>query len=86
MPLFVVEAYTPTEALLPEIEARIRRATPAGAAVCHLRSIYIPGDQTCFHLFTAPTTAHAHAVAERAALEPQRIVEAVERAPGAAKL
>lgn len=89
MPLYLVEAYTPTEALLPEIEARICRATRRtsadGAVVCHLRTIFIPGDQTCFHLIDAPSSDQARAVAELATLEAQRVVEAVEHEPRAAQ-
>ena len=41
------------------------------------RSIHIPEDEICFYVFQAATSGDAALVAERARLDPIRIVEAV---------
>ena len=82
MTSFLVETYTPAGAVLAEIEARARRAAAelqqAGSSVRYLRSILVPDDETCFHLFVASSVEAVRAASERAGLSPQRIVEAVE--------
>ena len=79
---FLVETYTPAAAVVAEIEARARRAAAelerAGTPVRYVRSIFVPADETCFHLFEAPSADTVREASERAGLSPQRIVEAVE--------
>jgi hypothetical protein len=41
------------------------------------RSIYSPEDEICFFVFDAPSGRDAALAAERAALDPMRVVEAV---------
>lgn len=41
------------------------------------RSIYVPEDEICFLVFDAPSGREAALVAQRAGLEPIRVVEAV---------
>ena len=41
------------------------------------QSIHLPKDEICFFVFEAPTCQDAARAAERATLEPLRIVEAV---------
>jgi hypothetical protein len=41
------------------------------------RSIYVPEDEICFFMFDAPTGRDAALAAQRAELQPIRIVEAV---------
>jgi len=41
------------------------------------RSIHVPGDEICFFVFDAPSSRDAALVAERAGLDPVRIVEAI---------
>jgi muconolactone delta-isomerase len=78
---FLVEAYTPAAAALSEIEARARLASVElqreGMPVRYVRSILIPGDETCLHLFQGPSAEAVREVSERAGLSAQRIVEAV---------
>ena len=45
------------------------------------RSIHVPEDEICFYVFDAPSARHAAYAAERAGLDPIRIVEAVSSAP-----
>jgi hypothetical protein len=66
---------------LVEVEARARRAAAqlaeAGTEVRYLRAIFVPADETCFHLFEAASADAVRAASERAGLSAQRIVEAV---------
>jgi hypothetical protein len=41
------------------------------------RSIYVPEDEICFFLFDAPSGRDAALAAERAALDPIRVVKAI---------
>ena len=83
MPTFLVEAYSPklTRETCCELEARARQAAgelaAQGRRVSYLSSIFIREDETCFHLFEAPTADDVRAVTARAALAEARIVEAV---------
>lgn len=80
---FLVEAYTPAQASIAEIEERIRLAVKeiagTGPPVQYLRSIFVPKDETCFHLFAAHSDEAVRAASEKAGLSPGRVVEA---APG----
>jgi hypothetical protein len=65
--------------------ARERRACSAaeamtreGTSVCFEGSIHVPEDEVCFFTFAAPCGRDAAVVAYRAALEPLRVVEAIE--------
>ena len=81
MPTFLVEVYMP-RLRAGEVEKAAERARAAAAAlrrsgsdVCYLRLIFVPDDETCFHLFEAETVR----VAGRfAGLAFDRITEAVE--------
>jgi hypothetical protein len=54
-----------------------------GTPVRHLRSIFVPEDQTCLLLFEAGSPATVQRVAERAELQVTRVVAAMETAiPG----
>jgi hypothetical protein len=83
MPSFLVETYLARGAA-GERQARERRARSAaedmtreGTRVRFERSIYVPEDEICFFTFTAASGREATLVAERAALEPLRVVEAI---------
>jgi hypothetical protein len=80
----MVEAYEPNPiaiALRAEVVEALRRAAEEvstdGAPVRYLRSILVPADETCFHLFEAPSEAAVRAAAVRADVVCTRIVEAV---------
>jgi len=64
--------------------ARERRArsvaaelTAQGTQVRFDRTIHIPEDEICFFVFDAPSGRNAALAAQRAELEPLRVVEAV---------
>lgn len=81
MASFLVEAYTPAAATIAEIEVRVHTAAEevaqTGRPIRYLRSIFVPEDETCFHLFDAACAETVREAAERARLAPQRIVAAL---------
>jgi hypothetical protein len=84
MPTFLVEAYEPCgrAGSLVEIERRARTAAAelsrSGTTVRYMRSIYIPADETCFHVIEGPSIEVVEEVGRRAQLEFDRITEAIE--------
>jgi hypothetical protein len=83
MPSYLVETYL-ARGDAGERTARERRAhsaakelARAGARVRFERSIHIPEDEICFFTFEAPTGRDAALAAQRAGLDPFRIVEAI---------
>jgi hypothetical protein len=84
MPSYLVETYLP-RARVQERASGERRArsaadelTRASTRVRFDRSIHVPEDEICFYVFDAPSGRDAALAAERAELDPIRIVEAVE--------
>lgn len=79
MPSFVVECYVPHHPnAVAAALAGARRAAKLSSRVSYLRTTHIPGDETCFHVFDAPSSSALGEAARLAALEHLRIVEAVE--------
>ena len=80
MPEYLVELYTvagPDSAALARLVDR--------NTVRYLRSILIPGDETCLHLVEAASAEQVAEAFEELGLEADRIVEAVGlQRPGAA--
>jgi hypothetical protein len=83
MPSYLVETFLPRGAA-GERTARERRARSAaeeltrqGTRVHFDRTIHVPEDEICFFLFDAQSGREAALVAQRAALDPLRVVEAV---------
>jgi hypothetical protein len=83
VPSYLVETFLARGAA-GEREKRDRRARSAaqqmtreGTRIRFERSIHVPEDEICFFTFTAPSGTAAALVAQRAGLEPLRIVEAV---------
>lgn len=81
MPSYLVETYL-SRGTAGERAARERRARLAAeeltgdhAPVRFERSIHIPEDEICFFVFRAESSTHAARAAQRAELEPLRIVE-----------
>ncbi len=83
MPSFLIETYLARGRAVErddrEERARIaaEELTHGQSRVCFERSIYVPEDEICFFVFDAPSSRHAALVAQRARLEPIRIVEAI---------
>lgn len=80
---FLVELYVSrTEPLAAEqgaARARLvaEQLTREGTPVRYVRSIFVPEDETCFHLYEAASADAVRAAAERAALPFERVAEAV---------
>jgi hypothetical protein len=66
--------------------ARVRQAADEfageGAPVRYLRSIFVPEDELCFHMFESSSPAAVRAALARGAVEYERIVEATDLEPG----
>jgi hypothetical protein len=82
VPSYLVETYL-ARGRAGERAARDRRARSAaeeltkGTSRVRLdRSIYVPEDEICFFVFDAPSSRDVALVAQRAELEPTRVVEA----------
>lgn len=83
MPNYLVETFLPRgaagERLTREVRARAaaEALTRDGTTVRFDGSVYVPEDEICFFTFVAPSRPDAALAAERAGLEPMRVVEAV---------
>ena len=83
MACFIAEAYEPNPAATrAEVADALRRAADeiaaGGTQVRYIRSIVVPADETCFHVFEAPSEAAVREASERARITCTRIVEALE--------
>ena len=83
MPSYLVETYL-ARGHAGERSARERRARSAAEELAHdttgvrfEHSIHVPEDEICFFIFDAPSARDAALVAQRAGLDPFRVVEAV---------
>ena len=83
MPDYLVETYL-ARGLAGERATRERRARSTaeelaeeGTRVRFDRSIYVPEDEICFFVFDAPSGRDAALAAQRAELDPIRVVEAI---------
>jgi hypothetical protein len=83
MPSYLVETYL-ARGHAGERAARERRARSAAdeltqgrARIRFERSIHVPEDEICFFIFDAPSGRDAALAAQRAELDPIRVVEAV---------
>jgi hypothetical protein len=83
VPSYLVETFLPRGSA-GERTARERRAhsaaeelTRQGTRVRFDRTIHVPEDEICFFVFDAPSGREAALAAQRADLDPLRVVEAV---------
>jgi hypothetical protein len=83
VPSYLVETFLARDNVGERI-ARWRRASSAaeeltreGTRVRFDHTIYVPGDEICFFVVDAPSSRDAVRAAERASLDPFRVVEAV---------
>jgi hypothetical protein len=56
VPTYLVEVYAPRGTDISEL---VSDARAAADGLHHLRSIFVPEDEICFHLFSAPGPASA---------------------------
>ena len=82
MPNFVVERYRSSSdpdsllAVAVRLTAGARDARPGGTPVRYVSTIFLPGDETCLHVFEADSEADVLAVTRQAGIEVDRIVPA----------
>jgi hypothetical protein len=83
VPSYLVETFL-ARGFQGALAARERRARSAAEKLTregtHTRfegAIHVPGDEMCFFLFDAPSGRDAELAAQRADLDPFRVVEAV---------
>jgi hypothetical protein len=81
MTTYLVEAYV-AGGDIAELQGRARATAAAmsdeGHVISYLRSVLVPADETCFHLFDAAFEDTVAELARRAELPYERIVEAKE--------
>ena len=71
------EVETATARLVHAIAELIAAAPEGALRLRHVRSYFIADDETCFHVVEAPSAEVVQEISRRAALSPDRIVEAV---------
>jgi hypothetical protein len=84
VPSYLVETYLARghagERATRELRARSAAQELKWESVRFERSIYVPEDEICFFVFDAPSGREAALAAQRAGLDPIRVVEAVSSA------
>ena len=79
MPSYLVESYlTDSATAVADARRRAQHAATLEDGVRYVRTTFVPGDEVVLHLFEAPTAEALDAAGRKAALEFERIVEAVE--------
>ena len=82
MARYVIERYEPRSGAeaLREAAARLaasaRRLDGQGTRVEYLDTIFLPGDETCLHVFEAASEAGVREAARRAGIDVDRVVPA----------
>jgi hypothetical protein len=82
---YLLELYLPRGQPLEEAFGRAAQAADASSSgrspIRYRRSLYVEEDETCFHVFDAPSREALLAAAGRVGLAGARIREAVENTP-----
>jgi hypothetical protein len=81
---FLVELYVSRTDGAAAVDGCAKRArlaaeqlTDEGTPVRYVRPIFVPDDETCFHLYEAASVEHVVEAARRASLPVERVAEAV---------
>jgi len=75
VPSYLVEVYVPNA---EDARAAARQLSREGGSVRYVRMTFLPGDETCFHVFEADSEEAVAEACRRAGLGSPRIVAAVE--------
>jgi hypothetical protein len=79
MALFVVERYVPATTSPDAVTGVVAfGADPGKPGIRHVRTWFLPEDETCFSLFEAPSAAALKAAGDAAGVRYSRITEAIE--------
>ena len=82
MESYAVELYRPKSdpeslrAIADRLDVGAQIASGEGAVVRYVGTIFLPGDETCLHLFEAGSEADVRAVVRRAGIDVDRVVPA----------
>jgi hypothetical protein len=88
MPRYLLEHYAPFDPYsdLRGVLTAVERAATSLARdyvdVAHVRTLYVPEDETCFHVLDAPTSSAVLCLALTAGLLNARVTEVVEATGG----
>ena len=81
---YLVELYVPRDARATVTNGVIRardaaeQLTREGTPVRYLRSLFVPEDETCFHLYDADSADAVRDTLHRAQLDFEHVAEAIE--------
>ncbi|MBA3401156.1 MAG: DUF4242 domain-containing protein [Actinobacteria bacterium] len=81
---YLVEVYVPGHDVgeLKHLAARAARAADElerqGRSIRYLRSIFVPEEEMCFHLYSAGSIVDVREASERAGVDPDRVAAAFE--------
>jgi hypothetical protein len=84
VPSYLIEAYIPrsrpqdARAAGSRARAAAEQLTREGTPVRYVRPTFLPDDETCFHVFEAPSAKVVGELSRRAEVGSARIVPAVE--------
>lgn len=79
MPRFLVESYVAeSSTAFDDACERARLTARIGVGVSYVHTTFLPGDETVFHLFDAPSAGALDAAGREVGLQFERIVEAIE--------
>ena len=82
MPSYLLELYVPRTCSVPEASAAARSVEDAarrsGLELRYVRTLFVAEDETCFHVFEAPSREILAASLERAGVREARITEAIQ--------
>lgn len=84
MPSFLVEVYAPgvRQPAFADVVGRMRGAVRSladeGVGVRYVRGIFVPAEETCFHLFEASSADAVAEASRRARLDYERVVAVIE--------
>ena len=79
MATYVVEAYLPNSAAARELARRAaRRLAEASDGISYVRSVFLPDEETVFHVFEAPSPEDVIDAAVKAELAVDHIAAAIE--------
>src|SRR6516162_599298 len=87
MPEFLAETYTPRDAVSAgapgagDLARAAEQASGPGAPARFLGAIAVPGEETCFWLYQAPTADAVRTAMTAAGLRPERITPAMTLRP-----
>ena len=87
MPEFLAETYAPCDApgtatpRAGDLTLAAEQASRPGAQVRFLCAVVVPGEETCFWLYQAPSVGMVRVAMTRAGLRPERITQAVTVRP-----